>query len=130
MDFLAAIVCDRVFERFPNLRMASIENGSGYVAGLFGRLRVLDGKLPGYFGQDPVEAFREHVWISPFWEEHIQGVVDLVGPDHVLFGSDWPHVEGLPRPAQYLDEIQDLDDRVRRQLVHDNALALSTLRPA
>jgi predicted TIM-barrel fold metal-dependent hydrolase len=129
MDYLAAMICDRVFERFPNLRMASIENGSGYLAGLFARLRVLDRKLPGHFAQDPVETFREHVWISPFWEEHIEDVINLVGPDRVLFGSDWPHVEGLPLPVQYLDEITTLDEAVRRRLVHDNATALSLLRP-
>jgi predicted TIM-barrel fold metal-dependent hydrolase len=129
MDFLAALICDRVFERFPNLRVASIENGSGYLSGLFSRLRGLDRKLPGYFAQDPVATFMDHVWISPFWEEHIEDVIELVGPDRVLFGSDWPHVEGLPQPVQYLDEIANLSDDVRRRLVHDNADALSTLRP-
>jgi predicted TIM-barrel fold metal-dependent hydrolase len=129
MDYLAAMICDRVFERFPNLRMASIENGSGYLSGLFARLRGLDRKLPGHFGNDPVETFQEHIWISPFWEERIQDVIDLVGPDRVLFGSDWPHVEGLPRPVDYLEEITALDEGVRRRLVHDNARALSTLRP-
>ena len=129
MDFLAAMICDRVFERFPNLRMASIENGSGYLSGLFARLVGLDRKLPGYFAQDPVQTFRDHVWISPFWEENIENVISLIGPDRVLFGSDWPHVEGLPEPVRYLEEIATLDDVVRRQLVHDNAHALSTLRP-
>ena len=90
------MICDRVFERFPNLRMASIENGSGYLSGLFTRLRGLDRKLPGHFSQDPVETFLRHIWISPFWEERIEDVIELVGPDRVVFGSDWPHVEGLP----------------------------------
>jgi len=130
MDYLAALICDRVFERFPNLRMASIENGSGYLSGLFARLRVLHGKVPGHFGQDPVETFRRHVWISPFWEERVEDVIALVGPDRVLFGSDWPHVEGLPAPVDYLSEISALDEGVRRGLVHDNAAGLSTLRPA
>jgi predicted TIM-barrel fold metal-dependent hydrolase len=129
MDFLAAMICDRVFERFPNLRLASIENGSGYLSSLFSRLHGLAGKLPDYFGQDPVATFLEHVWISPFWEERIEDVIDLVGSDRVLFGSDWPHVEGLPRPVQYLDEVATLDDGVRQLLVHDNAHGLSTLRP-
>jgi len=130
MDYLAAMICDRVFERFPNLRMASIENGSGYLSGLFARLRRLDRRLPGHFAEDPVKTFLQHVWISPFWEERIEDVIDLVGPDRVLFGSDWPHVEGLPQPIQYLDEITALDAGVRRQLVHDNADGLSSLRPA
>ncbi len=130
MDYLAAMICDRVFERFPNLRMASIENGSGYLSGLFTRLRGLDRKLPGHFSQDPVETFRHHIWISPFWEERVDDVIELVGSDRVLFGSDWPHVEGLPQPIQYLDEVATLDDSVRRRLVHDNAHALSTPIPA
>jgi predicted TIM-barrel fold metal-dependent hydrolase len=129
MDYLAAMICDRVFERFPNLRLASIENGSGYLSGLFTRLRGLHGKLPGHFKQDPVETFRTHIWISPFWEERIEDVIALVGPDRVLFGSDWPHVEGLPAPVDYLAEITGLDEGVRRRLVHDNAHGLSTLRP-
>ena len=130
MDFLAALVCDRVFERFPNLRVASIENGAGYLGGLCARLRRLGQRLPGHFSADPVETFRQHVWISPFWEEHIGEVVDLMGADHVLFGSDWPHVEGLPEPLDYLVEIADLDARTQDLILGENTRALSTLRPA
>jgi len=130
MDFLAAMVCDQVFERFDNLRVASIENGSGYLGGLFSRLAHLTAKLPGYFAEDPVESFRRHIWISPFWEEDINEVIGLVGADHVLFGSDWPHVEGLPEPLDYLDEVGGLPEDQRTLLLGANARTLSELRPA
>ena len=38
-DFLASMVFDRLFERFPNLRIASVENGAEFLGDL---LRALD----------------------------------------------------------------------------------------
>ena len=37
--------------------------------------------------------------MNPFWEDDVTEVSELMGPDHVIFGSDWPHIEGLPHPA-------------------------------
>ena len=36
-------------------------------------------------------------------------VVDWMGADRVLFGSDWPHIEALPQPLDYLPEAKVLD---------------------
>jgi predicted TIM-barrel fold metal-dependent hydrolase len=130
MDFLAAVMCDRLFERFPNVRMASIENGSGYLNSLCARLRRLGKKLPDHFAEDPVETFREHVWVSPFWEERIRDAVELLSADHVLFGSDWPHVEGLAAPLDYLVEVADFDEQDRELILRENTRSLSTRRPA
>jgi predicted TIM-barrel fold metal-dependent hydrolase len=52
-----------------------------------------------------------------------------MGTDRVLFGSDWPHVEGLPEPLDYLGELRQFDDKNRRNILRDNCLALNTLRP-
>ena len=40
-------------------------------------------KMPGYFPEDPVEMFRRHVWINPFWEDDVDEVVELMGADRV-----------------------------------------------
>ena len=58
-------------------------------------------RCPGYFTEDPVETFREHVWINPFWEDDLYEIVELMGADRVIFGSDWPHIEGMPQPLDY-----------------------------
>src|SRR6202022_1195396 len=78
-DFLASLVFDRLFVRFPNLRIASVENGSEFLPDLFKKLRSTSRKLPGFFGEDPVETFRRHVWINPFWEDDPYEGVELRG---------------------------------------------------
>jgi predicted TIM-barrel fold metal-dependent hydrolase len=53
-----------------------------------------------------------------------------MGADRVLFGSDWPHIEGMPAPLDYLVELKALDDAARRRILWDNARELTDLRPA
>jgi len=129
-DFLASLVADNLFHRFPNLRVASVENGSGFLRGLFHRLDALGHKMAGWFPEDPVETFRRHIWINPFWEDDVHEVLELMGPERVIFGSDWPHIEGMPRPLDYLDEMAGLAPDVVRKVVLDNTAELNELRPA
>ncbi len=107
-DWLSALVCDNLFHRFPNLRVASVENGSKFLPGMFERLRVLSHKMNGWFPEDPVETFRRHVWVNPFWEDQVDDVIAACGVDRVIFGSDWPHIEALPEPLQYASEVSHL----------------------
>ena len=60
-------------------------------------------------------SFREHVWINPFWEDDVDEVVELMGADRVIFGSDWPHIEGLPEPARLPARAQGRRRRRRPQ---------------
>jgi predicted TIM-barrel fold metal-dependent hydrolase len=128
-DFLITLVFDKLFERFPNVRVASVENGSEFLGDLFKKLRSTSRKMPGYFGEDPVESFRRNVWMNPFWEDDVYEVVDLMGADRVIFGSDWPHIEGMPKPLDYLPEVKELDDASTRLVMRDNALALTERTP-
>jgi len=84
-------------------------------------------KAPGYFEQDPAETFRSHIWINPCWEDDVAEVARFMGPDQVIFGSDWPHVEGLPAPLDTLSELEDFSDADRRKILRENALDLTGL---
>ena len=68
-------------------------------------------KMQGYFADDPIDVFHEHVWINPFWEDDVYQVADLMGADRVIFGSDWPHIEALPEPRDYLPRAEGLRRR-------------------
>ncbi len=129
-DFLASLVADKLFERFPNLRVASVENGSGFLAGLLNRLTVVGRKMTGWFAEDPADTFRRHIWMNPFWEDDLDDLVSLVGTDRVIFGSDWPHIEALPEPLDYLDEVAHLADADQRLILLDNTTSLTELQPA
>ena len=83
----------------------------------------------------PSEIFRRHFWVSPFPEEDIAGLTDQIGADHVLFGSDWPHAEGTPQPADYAKYLEDARPRARqadppRQRARPRQLTFASARGA
>ncbi len=128
-DTMASMMADRLFERHPNLRVATVETGAEWVRPLLKKLAATHIQLPGTFGEDPVELFRRHVWVSPFFEDDVLDLIDAVGPSRVLFGSDWPHVEGLAEPASFIEELAGVEAADVRAIMRDNTLELLTPRP-
>jgi predicted TIM-barrel fold metal-dependent hydrolase len=61
--------------------------------------------MPYAFEEDPIVAFKRNVYVSPFHEDDIAELIDLLGADHLLFGSDFPHPEGLADPCSYLEHL-------------------------
>ena len=127
-DWLITMSMERMYTRFPNLRIASVENGADYLDMLFRKLKQQAKKSPGWFDEDPVELFRQHVWMNPFWEDNVYEIIELMGADHVIFGSDWPHIEGMPTPLDYLEEVKDLNDDDLQLVMRNNTRYLNTLR--
>lgn len=139
MDTLSALILHNLFGRFPNVRILSIENGSNWVSYLLNALDKMKGMgrngpwLGGRVEGRPSEIFRTHVYVSPFHEEDIVGLTELIGSERVLFGSDYPHPEGLANPVEFARRLGSLDDRVVRGVMRENTaalLGLSTARPA
>jgi predicted TIM-barrel fold metal-dependent hydrolase len=128
-DFLATLILERLFDRFPNVRVASVENGSDFLDPLFRKLRTTARRMPGYFSEDPVATFRRHIWINPFWEDDVDEIVNLMGDDRVIFGSDWPHVEGLPQPADWVTELQKQPHESVAKIMGANTRQLNVRRP-
>jgi predicted TIM-barrel fold metal-dependent hydrolase len=51
-------------------------------------------------------------------------VVQTVGWDRVLFGSDFPHPEGLTEPRGYYRYAEGMDEKRTRDFMGDNARRL------
>ena len=122
-DTIGSLVVDGVFHRHPGLRVASIENGSDWVHTLVKRLKKQANQTPWIFPADPLETIRAHVWVTPYYEEDMRRLADVIGVGHVLFGSDWPHGEGLAEPTDFVKELHDFSDEEIHRVMHDNALA-------
>ena len=131
-DFLITLAYERLFERFPNVRVASIENGAEFLPDLFRKLRQSRDRLrnANYYQEDPGLLFKEHVWINPFWEDDVNEVVEYMGEDRVIFGSDWPHIEGMPEPLDYVAELSQFSDEAQRKILRENTTSLNQRRPA
>jgi predicted TIM-barrel fold metal-dependent hydrolase len=104
-DTMAALTCHGLLTRFPTLRIAAIENGGDWVIPFLEHLEDVYRKMPQAFDENPVDAFKRNIYISPFHEDRIDRLVEEIGADHVLFGSDYPHPEGLAVPCSYVDHL-------------------------
>jgi predicted TIM-barrel fold metal-dependent hydrolase len=129
-DTFAALICHRLFERFPKLRVASIEMGSDWVRTLLKKLAKAYKQTPSGFAEDPVDTFRRHCWVSPFQEENVREMGDLLGADRLLMGSDWPHAEGIAEPRDYLRDLDGFSPAEVRLIMRENALDLAERRPS
>jgi predicted TIM-barrel fold metal-dependent hydrolase len=114
MDTLSALVLHNLFGRHPTLRVATVENGSLWVQYL---LKAMDkmvgmGRFGSWLGGEiegkPSQIFKEHIYVSPFHEEPLLDLVGVLGPERVLFGSDFPHAEGLANPADFVHGLEGL----------------------
>jgi predicted TIM-barrel fold metal-dependent hydrolase len=130
-DTMANLLAHRLFHRFPNVRVASIETGSDWVFHLMEKLTKSFGQTPHAYPEDPRETFRRHVWVSPFYEDRLDALRDLLGPGHILMGSDFPHAEGLADPATYIKDLQNFgySESDCRLVMLDNGVGLSRRRP-
>jgi predicted TIM-barrel fold metal-dependent hydrolase len=106
-DTFASMLSLHLFQRFPRLRMASIESGSSWVLHLFEKLSKSYGQAPFLYPEDPRETFRRHVWVAPFYEDELDTLKDTIGVERILMGSDYPHVEGLAEPASYVKDLEN-----------------------
>jgi predicted TIM-barrel fold metal-dependent hydrolase len=108
LDAMMSAVCHGLFSRFPSLRILPIENGSNWVGPLLDLLEFTYSRNPHLFPEDPVAAFKRNVWVHPFHEDDPLDIIGLIGADRVLFGSDYPHPEGLEQPTQYAERLGGL----------------------
>jgi predicted TIM-barrel fold metal-dependent hydrolase len=120
IDSLASAIGHGLCSRFPRLKLAPIENGGFWVGPLLEDMARAYRIKPQAFEEDPIEAFRRTVFIQPFHEDDPVALVKLIGPDNVIFGSDYPHPEGMADPITYIDDLQSLSGDVVAKVMGGN----------
>ena len=122
---LSAMVVDLLFERFPRLKVVSVEAGCGYAAYLMDRLdekRNLLGALHP-MRLPPSEYIRRNCYFVAEPEERTIGaMLELVGEDRILWGSDYPHVDStLEAPRLIRESIAHLSPQRQAAVLGENA---------
>jgi predicted TIM-barrel fold metal-dependent hydrolase len=123
-DTLGSLAIHGVFHRHPKLKVASIENGSDWLHLLVKRLRKLANQTPSAFHEDPLDTVRRHVWVTPYLEDDLRALANLIGVERILFGSDWPHGEGTPQPLDFAKELSMFGEAEVRRIMRDNVVEL------
>lgn len=125
MELTAGMILHNLFGRFPNIHVCLSEQGTVWLPYT---LRKMDhaffmGRQAkwGKLETRPSEIFRSHFVVAPFPEENVTRVVNEVGVEPIVFGSDFPHGEGLAFPAQYATtQLSNLPDDQVRAIMRDN----------
>ena len=123
-DTITSMCCHGLLSRFPELRFALVENGSSWVPTLFKALDDVYSKMPQEFAEHPVDAFKRNCWLHPFHEENPLRLISELGADKVLFGSDYPHPEGMSDPIAYVDELEGLPEADVAKIMGGNIAGL------
>jgi predicted TIM-barrel fold metal-dependent hydrolase len=133
---LADIILTGVFDRFPQLRIGSVENALGWAPHFLDRMDNQYKERPQHDGWPrfrdpsalPSDFFRRNVFMS--FQDDKRGVADrhTLGIDGLMWGSDYPHTEStFPHSLKLLDAMFDdlqVDHGERELIAHDNACRL------
>ncbi len=115
-DAVTSAICHGMLSRFPAVRLLSVENGGSWALHCLKAMEKTYGKMPKAFAEHPRDVFLRNIYINPFWEDSLEALIDVMTPDHILFGSDYPHPEGLAEPFEWAEEVSALypEDDVRK----------------
>ncbi len=129
IDTIASAIGHGLCSRFPKLKIAPVENGSGWVRPLFEAMEHAYKFAPNAFDEHPIDVFRRNIYIHPFHEEDPKGLADLIGVDHVLFGSDYPHPEGMSDPISFVDDLTGFSQDDVAKIMGGNLARLMKVDP-
>lgn len=129
--FLSAMIFDGVFERHPNLKGISMEHGAfwlpswlkalDYTASLFKRKRE--------FNELPSEVAKRHLKVSPFAGEPIGWIIENIGPNMLVYASDYPHPEGTSDPIRKFEAtMTNCDEATMNAFYHGNMEELMDIK--
>ncbi len=130
---MATIMFSGILERFPRLKVVSVESGIGWVPYFLEQCDDTYTRQRFWTKSDlrmlPSEyAARQLYW--NFWNEKAGlRLLDVIGEDHVMFESDYPHsICNWPNTQKVIDEIcEGLSPATRQKVLADNAVRLYQL---
>jgi predicted TIM-barrel fold metal-dependent hydrolase len=123
-DVVTSIIGHGLANRLPDIRFMPVENGSAWVRPLVGRMQKVYDRMPKLFEEDPLVTPKRSIAIHPFREEDPIGLIELVGVDNVVFGSDYPHPGGLFDPVTWVDELESLSEADQAKVMGGNLARL------
>jgi hypothetical protein len=75
-------------------------------------------KSPVLFDEDPFEVFKRNIYVHIFHEPDPQGLLDIGLPaDRLMFGSDFPHPEGMGDPLQYSEVVEGMTQEAQELIM-------------
>ena len=130
--FLSALIFDDVFGRHPGLRCVSMEHGAFWVPSWLQAIDFVGATMSRGSQRDtlPSQTARERIRISPFAGEPVGWIIENVGPELLVFASDFPHPEGTSDPiGKFEARMRDCDAGTLEAFYRGNMASMMGLAP-
>jgi predicted TIM-barrel fold metal-dependent hydrolase len=100
------ILASRFLERWPELKIVSVESGAGWVPYLLEGLQYMSTEAGLEYATPIRDVFRRQVYACSFFErDNLVETIRQVGADNIMFQTDFPHPACLyPDGLDYLAE--------------------------
>jgi aminocarboxymuconate-semialdehyde decarboxylase len=122
---ISSLMYDGVLESFPKLKVC-ISHGGGYMPYYMGRIDrnyLEKSNTRVNMSKPPIDYLRMLYFDSCVYERPVlQHLVDKVGADRVLLGSDYP--VGENKPIEFVTETETLSSAQKDKIVRRNAATL------
>ena len=125
---IAAVLYSGALERHPGLRVVIAEAGLGWLPYLLERMdyewedqfRNLELKMK------PSDYWRRQMFVTFQQDQVGLDLIDRIGVDTVMWGSDFPHPDGIwPDSREFIrEQFSGLSQTDRRKVVYENAAKL------
>ena len=128
---IANLIFSGLLERHPKLQFVSVESGIGWIPFVLEALTHQQGELPpavlDYMTLSPLEYFKRQIYAC-FWfeKQDVSHTLEILGSDHILFETDFPHPTCLYPDSMALAApgLAQLSSATRRKVLQENAASL------
>lgn len=107
--FLSAMVMDGIFDRHPSLRGICMEHGAFWVPSWLQALDFTAKAMRRFKPMEtpPSEVVRKHLKFAPFAGEPLGWIIQNIGPELLVFASDYTHPEGTSDPIRKFEATME-----------------------
>jgi predicted TIM-barrel fold metal-dependent hydrolase len=135
VETLTSFIFWNFFERFPNVKLLSAENGAEWVPAMLTKMDktrgiAKNGYWPGgQLKKRPSKIFAENIAVVAYPEDNLKKIIEQTGTyNWLLMGSDYPHSEGVEEPYMFAQEAcRELTVEQTRAIMYENGMRFMDL---
>ena len=118
------ILISGFLDRYPTLKIVSVESGAGWIPYLLEGLEYMSNEAGVEYETSPTEVFRRQIYACTFFERNnFLDTMKQVGVDNIMFETDFPHPACLyPQAMEHMaDVIVEMTQEERFKVFSGNA---------
>lgn len=126
----AVLICGGVLEKCPDLKVC-IAHGGGPACFAMGRLdRTWHERPQTRSTPQPPSVYEKKLYYDTVTgsEQELRYLLDRVGADRVVLGSDWPFVPWHPSPVAWVQNLKSLTAEEKEKILWKNLAALLDIK--